>query len=106
MYFYHFFTAFIGLSIREIKKFSMQKGRLFSAIVRPALWLFVFAAGVGSAKGVDPGILNFYPIQNINYFMKNKKFKYSDTLFYKMPKEKSIDIDTEKDFKNALKYNQ
>lgn len=45
-------------------------------------------------------------IQNINYFMKNKKFKYSDTLFYKMPKEKSIDIDTEKDFKNALKYNQ
>ena len=68
MYFYHFFIAFIGLSIREIKKFSMQKGRLFSAIVRPALWLFVFAAGVGSAKGVDPGILNFYPIQNINYF--------------------------------------
>ncbi len=45
-------------------------------------------------------------IQNINYFMKNKKFKYPDTLFYKMPKEKSIDIDTEKDFKNALKYNQ
>ena len=68
MFFNHFFIAFIGLSIREIKKFSMQKGRLFSAIVRPALWLFVFAAGVGSAKGVDPGILNFYPIQNINYF--------------------------------------
>ena len=68
MYFYHFFTAFIGLSVREIKKFSMQKGWLFSAIVRPALWLFVFAAGVGSAKGVDQGILNFYPIQNINYF--------------------------------------
>ena len=68
MHFYHFFIAFIGLSIREIKKFSMQKGRLFSAIVRPALWLFVFAAGVGSARGVDPGILNFYPIQNINYF--------------------------------------
>lgn len=45
-------------------------------------------------------------IQNINYFMKNKKFKYPDTLFYKMPKEKSIDIDTEKDFKNALKHNQ
>ena len=70
MYLYHFLSAFIGLSIREIKKFSKQKGRLFSAIVRPALWLFVFAAGVGSAKGIDPGpgILNFYPIQNINYF--------------------------------------
>ncbi|MAJ24577.1 MAG: multidrug ABC transporter permease [Rickettsiales bacterium] len=68
MYFNHFASALLGLSIREIKKFSKQKGRLFSAIVRPALWLFVFAAGVGSARGIDPGILNFYPTQNINYF--------------------------------------
>jgi ABC-2 type transport system permease protein len=66
--YFHFLSALYGLSIREIKKFSKQKGRLFSAIVRPALWLFVFAAGVGTAKGVDPGILNFYPTQNINYF--------------------------------------
>ena len=64
----HYISALIGLSIRDIKKFSQQKGRLFSAIVRPALWLFVFAAGVGSARGIDPGILNFYPTQNINYF--------------------------------------
>ena len=63
----HYMSALIGLSIRDIKKFSQQKGRLFSAIVRPALWLFVFAAGVGSARGIDPGILNFYPTQNINY---------------------------------------
>ena len=68
MHINHLISAFIGLSIREIKKFSKQKGRLFSAIVRPALWLFVFAAGVGSTRGIDPGILNFYPIQNINYF--------------------------------------
>ena len=68
MQLHHFMSALIGLSIREIKKFSQQKGRLFSAIVRPALWLFVFAAGVGSTKGVDPGILNFYPTQNINYY--------------------------------------
>ena len=65
---HHYISAFIGLAIREIKKFSKQKGRLFSAIVRPALWLFVFAAGVGSTRGIDPGIHNFYPIQNINYF--------------------------------------
>ena len=64
----HYISALIGLSVREIKKFSKQRGRLFSAIVRPALWLFVFAAGVGSTKGIDPGILNFYPTQNINYF--------------------------------------
>ena len=64
----HYMSALIGLSIRDIKKFSQQKGRLFSAIVRPALWLFVFAAGVGSARGIDPGLLNFYPTQNVNYF--------------------------------------
>ena len=64
----HYISALIGLSIRDIKKFSQQKGRLFSAIVRPALWLFVFAAGVGSARGIDPGLLNFYPTQNVNYF--------------------------------------
>ena len=64
----HYYLALIGLSVREITKFSKQKGRLFSAIVRPALWLFVFAAGVGSARGIDPGILNFYPTQNVNYF--------------------------------------
>ena len=64
----HYIAALLGLSIREIIKFSNQKGRLFSAIVRPALWLFVFAAGVGSAKGIQPGLINFYPTQNINYF--------------------------------------
>ncbi len=64
----HYISALLGLSIREIIKFSNQKGRLFSAIVRPALWLFVFAAGVGSARGIDPGLINFYPTQNVNYF--------------------------------------
>ena len=64
----HYISALMGLSIREITKFTKQKGRLFSAIVRPALWLFVFAAGVGSARGIDPGLLNFYPTQNVNYF--------------------------------------
>ena len=61
----HYISALLGLSIREIIKFSNQKGRLFSAIVRPALWLFVFAAGVGTARGIDPGLINFYPTQNI-----------------------------------------
>ena len=59
----NYILALLGLSIREIIKFSKQKGRLFSAIVRPALWLFVFAAGVGSSKVIDPGLLNFYPTQ-------------------------------------------
>lgn len=68
MSFQHYLLALSGLVRREITKFSNQKGRLLSSIVRPALWLFVFAAGVGTAKGIDPGIINFYPIQNVNYF--------------------------------------
>ena len=59
----HYISALLGLSIREIIKFSNQKGRLFSAIVRPALWLFVFAAGVGSARGIDPGYLTFIQLK-------------------------------------------
>ncbi len=44
-------------------------------------------------------------IQKIKYFMKHKKFKYKNTFFYKMSKERSIDIDTKKDFDKALKIN-
>jgi len=64
----HATLALKGLTYRETVKFIHQKGRLLSAFVRPALWLFVFAAGVGSVTGVDPGINNPYPIQNVNYF--------------------------------------
>lgn len=64
----HATLALRALTYRETIKFIHQKGRLLSAFVRPALWLFVFAAGVGSVTGVDPGINNPYPIQNVNYF--------------------------------------
>lgn len=40
-------------------------------------------------------------IQNINYFKKYKKFKYKNTILYKMPKDRSVDIDTKKDFEKA-----
>tara|TARA_B100000676_G_scaffold197632_1_gene194241 strand:- start:571 stop:1449 length:879 start_codon:yes stop_codon:yes gene_type:complete len=64
----HSILALRGLTYRETVKFIHQKGRLLSAFVRPALWLFVFAAGVGTVTGVDPGMNNPYPIQNVNYF--------------------------------------
>ena len=64
----HSLLALKGLTYRETVKFVHQKGRLFSAFVRPALWLFVFAAGVGTVTGVDPGLNHPYPIQNVNYF--------------------------------------
>ncbi len=37
---------------REVVKFTYQRGRLFSALVRPALWLIVFAAGFQNVFGV------------------------------------------------------
>lgn len=37
---------------RELGKFLRQRGRLFSALVRPALWLLVFAAGFQNVFGV------------------------------------------------------
>ena len=43
----------MALSRRELTKFLQQKGRLFSAFVRPALWLFVFAVGFRGVYGVD-----------------------------------------------------
>ena len=49
---YHALSAFTALSVRETNKFLRQKGRLFSALVRPALWLMVFAAGFQNVFGV------------------------------------------------------
>jgi CMP-N-acetylneuraminic acid synthetase len=43
-------------------------------------------------------------IQNIKFFRKNKKFKYRNTIIFKMPNKRSVDIDTKEDFKQALKY--
>lgn len=39
--------------MREWIRFFNQTGRLLSALVRPALWLFVFAAGLQSVLGVS-----------------------------------------------------
>lgn len=38
---------------RELVRFFNQTGRLLSAIVRPAFWLFVFAAGFQNVMGVS-----------------------------------------------------
>jgi ABC-2 type transport system permease protein len=38
---------------REVNKFIQQRGRLFSALVRPTLWLVVFAAGFQNVFGVS-----------------------------------------------------
>jgi len=50
----HYFRALRGIVSRELFKFVHQYGRLASALVRPALWLVVFAAGMQNLFGVAP----------------------------------------------------
>lgn len=50
---HHALQALKALSMRELIKFWQQKGRLVSAMVRPALWLLVFAAGFQNVYGVS-----------------------------------------------------
>ncbi len=42
-----------GIIKREIFRFFQQRSRLISALVRPLLWLFVFAAGFRAALGIS-----------------------------------------------------
>jgi ABC-2 type transport system permease protein len=50
----HAARAMRGIVSRELVKFAHQYGRLASALVRPALWLVVFAAGMQNLFGVSP----------------------------------------------------
>jgi len=48
----HLLLALRAVVARELLKFSRQHGRLVSALVRPVLWLAVFAAGFRNVFGV------------------------------------------------------
>ncbi len=48
----HAFQALWAIVLRELLKFGRQSGRLVSALVRPLLWLAVFAAGFRNVFGV------------------------------------------------------
>ncbi|MCW8865357.1 MAG: ABC transporter permease [Colwellia sp.] len=45
--------CFNGIVKREVLRFFQQRARLLSALVRPLLWLVVFAAGFRAALGVS-----------------------------------------------------
>lgn len=49
----HALQALLALSSRETVKFMHQRGRLLSAVVRPSLWLLIFAAGFRDVFGVS-----------------------------------------------------
>jgi ABC-2 type transport system permease protein len=48
----HALQALWAIVLRELLKFSRQYGRLISALVRPLLWLAVFAAGFRNVFGI------------------------------------------------------
>lgn len=46
-------TALFAILHREALRFAGQRGRLISALVRPLVWLFIFAAGFRAALGLS-----------------------------------------------------
>lgn len=46
-------TVLSGIIRREALRFLRQRGRFFAALVRPLVWLFIFAAGFRSVLGVS-----------------------------------------------------
>ncbi|MGI2259026.1 ABC transporter permease [Shewanella sp. GXUN23E] len=48
----NYWQGFVGICQRELLKLWSQKSRFLSALVRPLLWLVVFAAGFRAALGI------------------------------------------------------
>ena len=48
----HYLRAMRGIVIRELWRFLLQRERFVAALVRPLVWLFVFAAGFRSTLGM------------------------------------------------------
>lgn len=50
------FNAIYVIVAREFKKFIRERSRLFSAIARPVLWLFIVGAGISRLVSPDVGV--------------------------------------------------
>jgi ABC-2 type transport system permease protein len=48
-----YYACFSGIVWREVLRFLHQRERFFSALVRPLVWLFIFAAGFRQVLGVS-----------------------------------------------------
>ena len=61
----HALRVLVAVAGREVEKFVHQGGRFFSALVRPLLWLVVFAAGFQNIFGVSiiPPYETYIPYQ-------------------------------------------
>ncbi len=49
----HYLRCLWGIVLREALRFIHQRGRFIAALVRPLVWLFIFAAGFRSVLGVS-----------------------------------------------------
>ena len=49
----HYVRAFKGIVLRELLRFVHQRERFIAALIRPMLWLIVFAAGFRAALGLS-----------------------------------------------------
>jgi ABC-2 type transport system permease protein len=49
----HYLRAFNGIVWREMLRFLQQRERFFAALVRPLVWLIIFAAGFRAALGIS-----------------------------------------------------
>lgn len=49
----HYLRCFIGILTREALRFIQQRERFLAALVRPLIWLVVFAAGFRAALGIS-----------------------------------------------------
>src|SRR4051812_45874362 len=61
----HIARAMRAVTMREMVKFVQQRGRLLSALVRPLMWLAVFAAGFYNLFGMSiiPPYRTYIPYQ-------------------------------------------
>lgn len=50
--FLSYWYCFYGILLRELQRFLQQRSRFLSSLVRPLLWLVVFAAGFRAALGI------------------------------------------------------
>ena len=48
----HYARCFAGIAVREALRFVQQRERFVAALVRPLVWLVIFAAGFRSVLGV------------------------------------------------------
>lgn len=53
MNFVQYLNCLLGITTRESLRFLHQRERFFGALVRPLVWLFIFAAGFRSVLGVS-----------------------------------------------------